>query len=77
VHEREALTDTGLRVLQEVDMGDMEIVDPPAHQIHHKVMDCSKVESLGWRPGVSLEEGIRATVAHARTEAIRDYAGVT
>lgn len=54
----------------------LELIDAPATQIKHKNYTANKLTELGWKPEVGLEEGIRRTVKAARTNGIRDYAGV-
>jgi nucleoside-diphosphate-sugar epimerase len=34
-------------------------------------MDNAKLSSLGWKPGMRLEEGIRETYEHFKSEEIR------
>jgi len=42
-------------------------VPPPANQIIVKRLSVEKLRSIGWKPEVSLEEGIKRTLAWVRT----------
>ena len=45
------------------------VKDRPGHDRRYAI-DCSKIErELGWRPGVSFEEGLAETVAWYRANA--------
>ena len=39
-----------------------------------KLMDTSKLRGLGWKPSISLEDGVKDTIAYYRKE-IRDTLG--
>lgn len=72
-HEKEPVSATALRVIQEVGEGHIDLSDPPRDQIPHKNYDTFKVEALGWKPKVGLDEGIHKTVVAARENPICDY----
>ncbi|HUS25378.1 MAG TPA: GDP-L-fucose synthase [Candidatus Binatia bacterium] len=39
-----------------------------------KLLDCSRVQALGWTPRITLDDGLRSTVAWFREHAARDAA---
>lgn len=68
------MVETARLVLEATGQGKIYQSNPPAGQIKHKNYDTTKIEALGWRPEVSLREGIAYTVEAARAAPIRDYA---
>jgi nucleoside-diphosphate-sugar epimerase len=76
-HEPESIPVTAQRVIDEVGDGELDLVPAPPGQIAHKMYDTSKLEKLGWKPVVSLREGIAETVEAARQNGLRDYQGET
>lgn len=50
----------------ESDLKPLEVANPYGEDILRRVPDTTKIRGLGWRPLVTLDEGIRRTVAWAR-----------
>ena len=45
-------------------------VPRPAHDHSGRLPDTTKVRNLGWKPSVSLEEGLSRTIAHFKTRLV-------